>query len=148
MNNGDIVIAGQSDETVRAWSEIIVEYYRKYMLLDGGDCETVEIDGAEYTDADEIRELVLESALSVEVRDGWHVPGAEPRAEPVEYRVCLTTGGPGVQLAGSLSQYCQPESWRMEMRDWFIPWERFDNAEYVDYDAAIEWFAGCFWFGE
>jgi len=68
---------------------------------------------------DEAREAISEDPLSVQVRSGWHDPGAEGEAE--EFEILLCTGGPACRLIGTLDQG-QPSDVRIEVQDWFTPW--------------------------
>lgn len=101
---------------------------------------------------------IHEDALSVEIRSGWHIPGADSKqnpeaALPAEYRILLCTGGPAVQIVGELDEYCQPKTAKMQVQDWFQPWTEYrpiilgteagETAENV-----MLTYARCFWFGE
>lgn len=103
----------------------------------------VTIDGEEL-DEDALRERIEESPLSVEVRSGWHVPGAEDDG-PEEYMILLSTGGPALRIVGDLDHHCEPKSARLEYQDWGTPWtERICTGS--DHDALMT-FVGCFYFG-
>lgn len=96
--------------------------------------------------AEEARDMIYEDALSVEVRNGWHVPGSEASRRADEYRICLTTGGPAVQITGDLDQWGEPVTAHLEVQDWFLPWTRFHQNE--SDTAALLAYAGCFYFGD
>lgn len=104
--------------------------------------KAVTIEGRE-TDEDGIRERIQESPLSVEVRSGWHAPGAEDDG-PEEFCILLSTGGPALRIIGDLDQHCQPTRARLQYQDWFTPWtEKVD----VDHDALLKW-CSEFYFGD
>lgn len=92
-------------------------------------------------DADEARERILEDALSVEVRTGWHTPGES--GEPDEFRIVLCTGGPHVEFVGDLNRYGEPDRVRCMFTDWGESGELFD----FDHDAALT-YCRQFYFGE
>lgn len=116
-----------------AWVKELIEAL--HLAQDGSE---VEIEGYTY-DEDGVRDLIYEDALSVEVRSGWHAPGGEAGGDADgEYRICLCTGGPAVQITGELGQYGEPESARIEHQDWFTPWTALaidseDEAALIEY---------------
>lgn len=77
------------------------------------------------------RQRILEDALSVEVRSGWYNPDGRSgklgalQSDPAEYRILLCTGGPAVQITGKLSEHVEPETARLEIQDWFLPWTEY-----------------------
>lgn len=89
---------------------------------------------------------IQEDALSVEVRTDWHCPGAEKDNKPTEYFVLLCTGGPACRIIGDLSEYCEPESARLEYQDWFTPWNDYPLTE--DEEKAVLQYCREFYFGE
>lgn len=97
----------------------------------------------EYRDADEARERVEESALSVELSGTWE-PGATPEAD--RFIILLSTGGPALRIVGNLGWYNSPEDPELEYQDWGTPWTRYygDNLD----REALEAFCNCFYFGE
>lgn len=97
-------------------------------------------------DAEEAaREVIEQDALSVEVRGGWRIPGADGDGAE-EYRILLTTGGPAVRIVGDLSQYGEPETAFLEVQDWGTQWTRFPVTS--EAAAMLLTYAGCFYFGE
>ena len=104
-------------------------------------------DGTNHADvAESIESENRDAALSVEVRTGWHVPG-EP-AEPGEYCILLTCGGPALRITGELRGWpavaVEPCGFQLEYLDWGTPW-----TCYTDADAdALDWFTGLFYYGE
>jgi hypothetical protein len=73
-------------------------------------------------DEDEAREAITADALDVQVRGEWHTPGALDGAAPYEYKIMLCWGGPAVQIMGTLDNFNQPDSARLQYQDWFTEW--------------------------
>jgi len=107
--------------------------------------QQAEIDNRGASDDDGARRRIEESVLSVQVRSGWYSPGRESRedADPEEYEILLTTGGPGLRIFGRLNEHCEPSSAELQMQDWGTPWTRYPAPE-----ATLLDFARVFWFGE
>ena len=135
-----------AEQNARGWVESIRELIDARSDLDDG-AETVTIDHYEYTDRDEVEQRITESALSVEVRSGWHVAGATDGTEkPAEYRVVLTFGGPSLDLRGTLSEHGEAVDARLMMADAgapFIEVRIFDQTE----RAHLLAFAQTFYYG-
>lgn len=87
---------------------------------------------------------IYEDALSVEVRSNWHTCDSDAYNE--EFRILLCTGGPAVQIVGTLSEHNEPESAHLEFQDWGIPWTVFHQS-CADRDILVE-YARTFYFGE
>jgi hypothetical protein len=86
--------------------------------------------------------------LTVLVRSGWYFPGAF-EAEPAEFEILLSTGGPACRIIGELDRGsvawqsgCRPV---MQHQDWFKPWTESSYA--IDTNALL-WFCEQFYFGE
>ena len=105
--------------------------------------EDCEFDWEDYHDPERAREAIEEDALSVEVRSGWCTPGGE--SEPEEYQILLTTGGPALRIIGELGAYGMPHNARLEMQDWFLPWQEY-IGDPEDFEA-LEAYANVFYFG-
>ena len=73
-------------------------------------------------DADDVREEIQSSALSVDVRSGWVSVPTFALNDPAEYQILLYWGGPAVRIVGNLSRYRQPETARIEHQGWGTPW--------------------------
>lgn len=134
-------------ENGRGWLATIGEALEALDKLESGEAESVSFDGGEYDDAESVRDRIQEMPLSVEVRSDWHTPGSHgPASAPAEYCILLTTGGPALRVIGSLSEYCEPDSARLEWQDWGTPWTHLHLSD--DDAAAILRFAGFFYYGE
>lgn len=92
-------------------------------------------------DEEEARRTIEEDPLSVQVRSGWHTPGAEAEAE--EYEILLGTGGPATRIRGDLDRG-QPQTARLEVQDWFKPWTEYLAAE----EDTLLKYASVFYFGD
>ena len=105
-----------------------------------------------YHDVDEARERIQEDALSIEVRGGWHAPGAAREdTGPVEYKILLCTGGPACQIVGDLSEHGEPETARLQVQDWFQSWTDMRplvGPDNYDSEPILLDYARCFYFGE
>ncbi|MFA5054095.1 MAG: hypothetical protein WC565_08545 [Parcubacteria group bacterium] len=127
----------------RGWLDSIREMVAALEALESGETEETTIDGDTYTDPDEVRERIQESALSVQVRSGWYTPGETPKAG--EFEILLTTGGPALRIIGELDDYGQPDNARLEYQDWGTPWT---SLPLFDDEDGVLTFARCFYFGE
>ena len=85
----------------------------------------------EYHDDAAAELAIQEDALSVETRSEWHTPGDAENAGDAEYRVCLCTGGPAVQIIGELGAF-GPDTARLQCQDWFTPWTDVDTTSEDD----------------
>ena len=102
-------------------------------------------------DTDDIVKNIFDSPLSVEVRSDWHTPGDEASSKPVEYRILLTWGGPGLRITGYLNQNQQAYNACLEVQEWFTKWTKVDEKTkgMTDYnEEQLLWFAEFFYFGE
>ncbi len=111
--------------------------------------------------SEEAAQAIHESALSVQVRSGWHVPGDE--AEATEYVIPLwadrlfknssasgcDTGGPAVRIVGELNQYGEPVTATLEHQHWFTPWTRVDlrASTVLNAEGVMLTYANQFYFG-
>ena len=95
---------------------------------------------------EEIRESIINSALSVEFRNGWysdlyHLKGV---TEPIEFKILLSWGGPALRVIGELDDY-GPVNPKLQYQDWGTLWTDFEITE--DQQDALNWFCNCFYFG-
>ena len=97
----------------------------------------------DYNQQDELRESVLNSALSVEFRSGgYSSPEDETKAE--EFKILLTWGGPALRVIGEITDY-GAENPKLQYQDWGTPWTDLEITE--DQQDALNWFCNCFYFG-
>ena len=97
----------------------------------------------DYDQQDELRESILNNALSVEFRSGWYSsPEDEKKAE--EFRILLAWGGPALRIIGELDDY-GPVNPKLQFQDWGTLWTDFEITE--DQQKALNWFCNCFYFG-
>ena len=123
-------------ENVRGWLQSIEEMVAR--LNEDDD------------DQDAARQEIDESPLSVEVRQGWYVPGGTQGSEqekPVEYCILLTTGGPALRIVGELNRFCEPETAQLQIQEWGTPWTNYHSGR-ADQEEMLLAYARCFWFGE
>jgi len=107
-------------------------------------CEMVSRLKSEDSEISEIvREEIELDAISVEVRSSWHSPGQDD--SDGEYRICLCTGGPAVQIVGELDSYNQPYNATLQYQDWFTEWEDYDLAK--EEEANLVRYCSVFYFG-
>lgn len=95
---------------------------------------------------DRVREEIQESPLSIEVREGWKLPGTE--GEPEEYLILLSTGGPALRIIGNLGAHNEPETAHLQWQDWFTPWTEYESPDCLTNDSILLKFANQFYFGE
>lgn len=135
-------------ENGKAWSESIMEAVNGLEALEGGDAESVTIDGYEYENVDALLQYIYEMPLSVDIRSAWTTPGCE--MEAAEYQMLLSTGGPALRIIGDLNEHGEPASAQMEWRDWGTPWTRmgFGTSDFLKRERAIRDFAARFYLGE
>lgn len=139
-------------DNARGWLKFIQELHTAHLALSNGSKTSAEVDGVEYTDADEVREQADEQALSVEVRSGWQSVTSYS-GEPAEYLIAITTpqrslyGGPSLVIEGSLDANRQPTG---------VPFLMasqqgtgfFEVCGTKEEQAALEWFCSIFFYGE
>ena len=118
----------------------IVEDYENFNYIDSLNVTCDE----DYEKQEEIKENILNSALSVEFRSGWTSNPNELEIE--EFKILLTWGGPALRVIGELNQYKEPENIKMQYQDWGTFWTDFEITE--EQQKALNWFSSCFYFGE
>ena len=124
----------QALENAKGHIESMVDDFKKDQQLQESN---------DYDQQDELRESVLNSALSVEFRSGWYSsPEDETKAE--EFKILLSTGGPALRIIGKLDDYGPIEP-KLQHQDWGTPWTDFEITE--DQQKALNWFCNCFYFG-
>lgn len=130
-------------DNARGWAESIAEAIAAYRQLDREGAESVTYDGEEFTDSDALRERIEGMPLSIEVRDGWRVPGAESEG-PEEFAILLSTGGPALRIYGEVDS---PGGCELQWQDWGTPWTDYRDTT-DEQDEAIVEFVGMFYLGE
>jgi hypothetical protein len=149
-------------ENARGWYASIVEMVEAL--------ETAQEQA--HTGGDEtyaVESRIHESVLSVEVRSGWRSLYSSEQLFAAEYRILLTTGGPALQLVGTLDEHGEPETAELQGQDWFKPWTDVPWAALIGRDGpdpgaweidgdvseafdkvreTLLTFARCFYFGE
>jgi len=84
------------------------------------------------------------NAYGIEVRSGWHDPGAAD--DSAEYRITTEGGGPASRVGGDLNSSNDPETVYFEFQDWFKPWTRARLK--ADELATLLEFAQFFYYGD
>ena len=96
---------------------------------------------------EEIRESILNSALSVEFRSGWYssLYDRVRIGEPAEFKILLTWGGPALRVIGFffIKSHINP---KLQYQDWGTSWTDLEITG--DQQKALNWFCNCFYFGD
>ena len=112
----------------------------------------------DYHEGESAQEDIDQSPLSVEIRSGWTAPWAE--CEPYEFRIVLCTGGPAVQIRGTIGVNGEPDTAWLEYQDWGTPWVQYTDDPGIHRDEVLSdtlrEYSRCFiggtkspgWFGE
>ena len=95
---------------------------------------------------EEITQEVLNSALSLEFRNGWysdlyHLKGV---TEPIEFKILLSWGGPALRIIGEIEENFAVNP-KLQYQDWGTPWTDLEITE--NQQKALNWFCNCFYFG-
>ena len=99
----------------------------------------------DYNQQDELRESILNSALSVEFRSGWYSsPESITDLRPEEFKILLSWGGPALRIIGELDDY-GPVNPKLQYQDWGTLWTDFEITE--NQQEALNWFCNCFYLG-
>jgi len=97
---------------------------------------------------DDIREAaineMMESPLSVTVREGWKTAGGESDLE--NFQILLSTGGPALRIVGDIGHHNQPENPVLQWQDWGTPWTEYVTTH--EEDEALLTYCQQFYFGE
>jgi hypothetical protein len=88
---------------------------------------------------------IQEDPLSVQVRCPWQSVGEEC-VKPDQYNILLCPGGPAVRIIGTLSEYLEPDSARIQYQDWGTPWT--DYPLISEQIAVVLEYAQHFYYGE
>ena len=85
--------------------------------------------------------------LSIRVRDGWRYLHEESEGA-TEFEILLSTGGPASRIIGTLDQYGEPETFHVEVQDWFQPWQSFVGMTGKQGDLIRQYYLSQFYFEE
>ena len=101
----------------------------------------------DYNQQDELRESILNSALSVEFRSGWY-SSLDEETKPEEFKILLSWGGPALRIIGELDDY-GPVNPKLQFQDWGTPWTDLNDIWELNQNQqdALNWFCNCFYFG-
>ena len=127
-----------------AWAWDLIELCARHQKATNAGRDDEDAEAPE-----DIEQEARESALSVEVRTGWRSPG-HTDAEPEEFCITLSTGGPALAIFGELGAHGEPIGARLEFQNWGTRWTYYTDARELDgvsLPEALDWFAGLFWFG-
>ena len=94
---------------------------------------------------EQARERIQEDPLSVQVRCPWQSVGEE-NVKPDQYNILLCTGGPAVRIIGTLTEYLEPDSARIQYQDWGTPWTDYPLTS--EQEAVVLEYAQHFYYGE
>ena len=125
-------------EQAKAQLGSIVEMVQALRLTETGD------DDSE-TSYEEARQAIQDDPLSIQVRCPWQSVGEEG-VKPDQYNILLCTGGPACRIIGTLSEYLEPESARIEYQDWGTPWTDYPLTS--EEEAIVLEYAQQFYYGE
>jgi len=93
---------------------------------------------------EKLRRRICEDPLSVQIRSGWTIRGEKGTAR--EYKILLCTGGPVCRIVGTLGEFSEPDSARVEVQGWFTEWTTL-TLSHEEEESVLE-YARQFWFGE
>lgn len=111
---------------------------------DAEELAQLESERGEAEDMEDAERRIAEDPLQVLVRCDWFCPGSsDSRAEPTEFEILLTTGGPAVRIRGELDN-SQPTRAYLQVQDWGTPWTDYLEA---DGDVLLT-YAQQFYFGD
>jgi len=133
-----------AENQARAQLDSILEMMKARDKASGTE-QKVELEEGYPLDADEITECMQENALSVETRSGWTMHPHE--MTPEEFRIVLCTGGPHVEIKGTLGEYSEPDSASLYFQDWGTPLTKYTNTTEEE-DADLLQYCTVFYFGE
>ena len=118
--------------------ESMVEDFEKVTYLESLNVTTNE----EEEKLEEIKESILNSALSIQFRSGWETHYENFKAK--EFEILLSWGGPALRVIGEITDYGSKNP-KLQFQDWGTPWTDFEITE--DQQKALNWFCNCFYFG-
>ena len=134
------------DQTGKCAFDAIREMVDALNALENGSDTPVECNGCELFSREDAEQMIHDDPLSVLVRDGWREPGGRVEDGPEEYEILLSTGGPATRIRGTLNKYNEPETARLEVQDWFVPWQEWHGDGWNE--ETLLAYARCFYYGE
>tara|TARA_Y100000004_G_scaffold188172_1_gene241945 strand:+ start:836 stop:1258 length:423 start_codon:yes stop_codon:yes gene_type:complete len=119
--------------------ESMVEDFKKVSYLESLNVTTNE----EEQEIEQIKESIINSALSVQFRSGWTDNYDQLQIE--EFKILLSWGGPALRVIGDLDEYKQCENIKLQFQDWGTYWTDYELTEIEE--KSLNWFCNCFYFG-
>tara|TARA_Y100000401_G_C8251555_1_gene188432 strand:+ start:95 stop:517 length:423 start_codon:yes stop_codon:yes gene_type:complete len=122
--------------------ESMVKDYEEFSYLESLNPTTNEQEKR----LEEIRENVINSALSVEFRSGWYseLYDRVRIGEPAEFKILISWGGPALRVIGEIEENFAINP-KLQYQGWGTPWTDFKITE--NQQDALNWFCNCFYFG-
>ena len=117
----------------------MVEYFETGSYIESQNVTTNE----DEEKLEQIREEILNSALSVEFRSGWY-SSLDDELIPEEFKILLTWGGPALRIIGEIEENYAVNP-KLQYQDWGTLWTDFKITE--DQQKALNWFCNCFYLG-
>jgi hypothetical protein len=130
-------MTNHAKDQARAQLESVIEMAEALQAaMDVGDDDALE----------DAERRIQEDALSVELRRDWYIPGSSEDPAATHFRVLLCTGGPAVQIYGSLTEHAEPDVVFLQYQDWGTGWTDYPiTGKQGD---AIKLYLSRFYFGE
>ena len=119
------------------------EMVKNYEIGSYIESQNVTTNEDEEEKLEEIRESIINSALSVEFRSGWY-SSLDDELVPEEFKILLSWGGPALRIIGEIEENFAINP-KLQYQDWGTPWTDFEITE--DQQKALNWFCNCFYFG-
>ena len=95
----------------------------------------------DYDAQDQLRESILNNALSVQFRSDWFSTG-ENNLIAKEFRILISWGGPALRVIGELDED-RPVNPKLQYQDWWTPWTDLEITK--DQQDALYWYCNCFY---
>jgi hypothetical protein len=99
----------EATRTAKAYVSSMTEHVVTMQNIDASD-----------RDREQAEVALREIPLSIEYRAGW-TTNPQELDQPVEFRICLGTGGPACQVVGDFD-YNGFKNVRIQYQDWGTPW--------------------------
>ena len=123
--------------------ETMVENYENGSYIEQSNVTTQD----QEEKLEEIRESILNSALSVEFRSGWYssLYDRVRIGQPAEFKILLAWGGPALRVIGEIEENYAVNP-KLQYQDWGTSWTDLEITG--DQQKALNWFCNCFYFGD